>query len=187
MPTLSPEARLHRRDLDELARLAENDLRLLLRPLSDPTTARDALMDTLPRLLNLYGSAAGTLGAEYYDEKRDRLEVRGRFTANPVDLPGSDRTDALARWGVEPLYQAEPDFVTTLSKVAGGMQRLILDADRQTIRTSAVADRRAGWMRVGEGECDWCEQYLDGEVHYVAGYDFDAHDRCRCTAEPVFD
>lgn len=187
MPTLSPEARQHRRDLDELARLAETDVRLLLRPLTAPDEARDALMDTLPRLLALYGSAAGTLGADYYDEKRDQAEVRGLFTANPVDLPDRGRTDALACWGVEPLYQAEPDFPTTLVKVAGGLQRLILDADRQTVRTAAVADKRAGWMRVGEGECDWCQQYLDGEVHYVEGYDFDAHDRCRCTAEPVFD
>jgi hypothetical protein len=187
MPTLSPEARQHRRDLDELARLAEGDVRRLLRPLTAADEARDALIDTLPRLLALYGSAAGTLGADYYDEKRHRLEVRGGFAANPVELPGTDRTEALARWGVEPLYQATPDFATTLVNISGGLQRLILDADRQTIRTSAVSDRRAGWMRVGEGECDWCQQYLDGEVHYVEGYDFDAHDRCRCTAEPVFE
>ena len=54
-------------------------------------------------------------------------------------------------------------------------------------RLAAVEDSRAqGWMRVGDGGCDWCQQYLDGEVHYVEGYDFDAHDHCNCTAQPVF-
>jgi hypothetical protein len=42
-------------------------------------------------------------------------------------------------------------------------------------------------MRQGNGECDWCTGLLDGEVHYVEGYDFDAHDDCRCIAVPVFD
>jgi hypothetical protein len=41
-------------------------------------------------------------------------------------------------------------------------------------------------MRVGNGECDWCQRFLDGEVHYAEGYDFAAHDHCGCTAEPVF-
>lgn len=186
MPTLTAEARRHRRDLNELVRLSENDLRILFREFTTADMARDGLLDTLPRFVNVYGSAAATLGADYYDEERERAEARGRFRAIPAELPDRGRTDALARWGVEPLYAAEPDFATTLTKVSGGLQRIIADADRLTVVQSAIADSRAGWMRVGEGECDWCQQYLDGEIHYVEGYDFDAHDNCGCTAIPAF-
>jgi hypothetical protein len=70
-----------------------------------------------------------------------------------------------------------------LAKISGGLQRVVLDGARQTIVGSAVNDpAQVGWVRVGNGECDWCQQYLDGEVHYVEGYDFDAHDNCRCDA-----
>lgn len=81
----------------------------------------------------------------------------------------------------------EPDAAmrNALTQTAGAMGRLVLDAGRETVRATTIAEG-AGWMRVGNGECDWCQQYLDGEVHYVEGYDFDAHDGCGCTAEPVY-
>lgn len=180
------QVRAHRRELAELVGIAENDLRILFRQFDTAEAARDGLMDVLPRLVAIYGSAAATLGADWYDDLRDATEVRGRFRAIPAELPDRGRTDALARWGVAPLFAAEPDFATSLVKVIGGTQKIIANADRQSITGSAVQDRRAGWMREGSGECDWCQQYLDGEVHYVAGYDFDAHDFCQCVAVPVF-
>jgi hypothetical protein len=71
----------------------------------------------------------------------------------------------------------------TLTK--GAMTRLVLDAGRETVRATTIAEK-AGWVRVGNGECDWCQQYLDGEIHYAEGYDFAAHDNCGCTAEPAY-
>jgi hypothetical protein len=178
----------HRRDLAELTGLAEKDLSLIWAQFDSADMARDGLMKVLPELVDVYGSAAATLGADWYDEMRDTAKVKGRFRAIPAELPDVNRTDALARWGVSPLFQAEPDFTTALSKVAGGLQRIIFNADRETVRVSSIEDPKArGWMRVGHGECDWCKKYLDGEVHYVGGYSFDAHDKCRCTADPVFD
>lgn len=76
-------------------------------------------------------------------------------------------------------------MANALTQTAGAMSRLVLNAGRETVRATALADR-AGWIRVGNGGCDWCAQYLDGEVHYVEGYDFQAHDHCGCTAEPYY-
>jgi hypothetical protein len=72
-----------------------------------------------------------------------------------------------------------------LTLTAGAMSRLVLDAGRETVRATTIAEK-AGWVRVGNGGCDWCQQYLDGEIHYTEGYDFAAHDNCGCTAEPAY-
>lgn len=177
----------HRRELVTLTGLAANDLSVMWRRLNGAESTRDALMDVLPRLIAVYGSAAATLGADYYDEARALTEARRRFRAIPAELPDEGRSEALARWGVGPLFQAKPDPVSALTLVTGGLQRIIANADRDTVRISSVHDPAArGWQRVGDGGCEWCRQYLDGEVHYTEGYDFDAHDHCHCTAEPAF-
>lgn len=177
-----------RRDVAELQRLASSDLTIAWRQFATADDARDGLIDVLPQLMGTYGSAAATLAAEYYDEARDAAGAKGRFRAIPAGLPDVGRTEALARWAVTPLYSAQPDFTTAFTKVGGGLQRIIADAARETVVTSAVQDSRGGWMRVGSGSgCDWCAQYIDGEVHYTGGYDFDAHDWCNCDAVEVFD
>jgi len=177
----------HRRDLAELTGLAQNDLTLIWAEFNTAIAARDGLIELLPRLVSIYGSAAATLGADWYDEMRAAAAVTGRFRAIPAELPDLGRTDALARWGVTPLFQAESDYALALTLVSGGLQRIISNADRETVRSSSIQDPKAkGWVRVGHGECDWCKNLLDGEIHYVEGYDFLAHDDCRCTAKPDF-
>lgn len=71
---------------------------------------------------------------------------------------------------------------------SGAATRLVLDAGRETISASAVADRRtAGWQRVGVGRCDFCQMLLSrGAVYTEATADFQSHDHCGCTAEPVY-
>lgn len=188
MATLTPAARAHRRDLNVLVGIAQRDLGLLFREFSSADAARDGLRDVLPRLVAIYGEAAASLAADWYDDLRDASGARGRFTAIPADLPDVGRTDALAGWAVSPLYAAEPDFATSLAKVSGGLQRIIANGARYTVQVSSLEDPAAGgWVRVGAGACKsgWCDQFLDGEVRTVA-YDFPAHDNCNCHAEPAF-
>jgi len=68
------------------------------------------------------------------------------------------------------------------------VQRRIADHLRLTVANNSVTDSAAqGWVRVGSGgSCDWCDQYLDGEVRTTEGYDFDAHDNCNCGVVPAF-
>jgi hypothetical protein len=173
-PSLQREAR-------ELTRLADNDLAALWRLVADGASAEEALRDLLPALIEQYGALGSTLAAEWYDETRERAEAPGRFAATP--LTASDRgADSLIGWALE---VAQNDG-TLKSLILGGVQRRILDHARLTVTSSSVADSAAsGWVRVGRGECDWCAQYLDGEVRTVA-YDFPAHDHCNCGAVPAF-
>lgn len=186
MPTLTAA---HRRDLAELTGLAQKDLTLIWARFNTAEIARDGLMEVLPRLVSIYGSAAATLGADWYDEMRDAAAVKGRFRAIPAELPDQGRTDALARWGVTPLFSATPDFASSLTLVSGGLQRIIFNADRESVTRSSVADPKAsGWQRVGSGaSCEFCSMLLGrGAVYSEATADFLSHDHCNCGAEPVF-
>lgn len=168
----------------ELVRFAERDLTALWRGVETPAAARAALMDVLPALVTTYGSAASTLAAEWYDDEREKRSAKGRFRAIPLD-PSDRGAQALA--GYATTVAKNTDTLQVL--VLGGIQRRIADHMRLTIADSSIADPAAqGWVRVGAGACKsgWCDQYLDGEVHYVEGYDFPAHDNCGCYATPAF-
>ena len=182
-----PTVQQYRADLDELVRIAARDLAVLWRAVSDGETARDLLIEVLPLLGDTYGSAAATLAADWYDDLRDELGVARRFTAE-VAVPNLERTEALARWAVEPIFAPEPDFTTALNKANGGMQRLIADAGRETVMQSAIADPSAdGWMRQAAGGCDFCRMLASrGAVYSERTVSFGAHDDCRCTAVPAF-
>lgn len=75
-----------------------------------------------------------------------------------------------------------------LTQASGAMSRMVLDAGRDTITQTTVTDPRSvGWHRVGNGECDWCSMLIDrGDVFREETASFEAHDRCRCLAEPVY-
>lgn len=180
--------RLYRADLDELVRLAKNDLSVLWRQATSAVDGRELLLDVLPELVAVYGSAAAALAADWYDGLREEAEVAGRFRAIAADLPPGGQTDALARWAVTPLFSADPDFAGALGRASGGLQRLVANTGRQTVTGSSIADPRArGWTREGSGECDFCQMLIDqGAVYSEASADFQAHDHCRCAAVPVF-
>lgn len=186
---LSATAKRHRADLDELTRLAENDLALVFGDVDNALRVKEALADTLPQLVELYGSAATALAADWYDDLRERAEVRGRFQVIVADLPDTGRTEALAGYAVSPLFGANPDKAIALSKASGGLQRIIFNADRYTIMRSSIQDPRArGWQRQGGGDCDFCQMLIGrGAVYSVATVDFDSHDRCKCVGVPAFD
>lgn len=181
--TTRRQAEAHKRDLAQLVAIARNDLRILLDRYSDADQARDVLIEALPRFVSIYGSAATALAADWYDDLRDEQDITGRFAPIPAELPDTERTDILARWGVGPLYQAEPDKAAAFTLVAGGLSRIIADADRYTITVSTREDPAAeGWRRVvSAGACQFC-QGLAGTLYTDPA--FGSHDTCGCTAAP---
>jgi hypothetical protein len=173
-----------RSETDQLVNLANRDLSRLWRLIANGASADQALHDLLPAIVREYGAAGGALASEWYDQQREKADARGRFIAAPI--PADDR-GAHALVGVA-LTQARDDS-TLRTLILGGVQRRVADHVRLTVANNAVEDRAAqGWVRVGEGGCKsgWCDQFLDGEVRTVAGYDFDAHDNCRCSVIPAF-
>lgn len=179
---------LYRGALRDVNALAQRDLLTYWRQfdLTDAVKVRDGLMDVLPGIINTHHLNAATVAADWYDLQRYLLGAKRRFRAIMADAPTDGRGAVMARWGVAPMFGGEPDAAaaaTTLVKIAGALQRVTLNGARQTITRSVGNDpARVGWVRVGTGECDWCQQYLDGVVHFTEGYDFAAHDHCQCDA-----
>lgn len=168
--TITSQADELRTSLGHLTDLAGRDLAAL----SDAELA-GALAD----LIYTYGAAAGSLAADWYDELRDQQAVPGNFRAVVPEIrdPGAD---ALIGWAAQ--------FDAARVMLEGGVQKRILNAARDTITGSSVADPRArGWQRVGRGECGWCLMLISrGAVYTRASVDFSAHDSCRCTAQPAW-
>lgn len=68
---------------------------------------------------------------------------------------------------------------------ASGM-RHALNGGRETITATVKADKRArGFIRVASGNaCEFCSTLAGRQ--FADNADFEAHDRCGCTAEPVY-
>jgi hypothetical protein len=179
------QVRSHRREIAALVSIAAKDLKMLFSEFSTKDAAEQALRDLLPRLIAIYGSAAATLGADWYDDLRDAAEVKGRFRAIPADLPDAGSTDALARWAAG----SAKDLDSMLTLTTGGTQRRIANADRETVTGSSIADPKAqGWMRVGDGDsCEFCSMLIGrGAVYKEATVGFESHDHCGCVGVPQF-
>lgn len=181
-----------RSGLIDLTSLAKRDLSAFFQmvngwPAGD---VRDALMEVLPAIGDLYGDAAASLAADYYETARDVAEARGSFAPILAEPPTPARWEALARWGVDPLFASTPDVAGTLSLLGGGLQRSIADQHRLTVTESAIRDPQAsGWVRVGVGDnCGFCRMLIDrGAVYTDKSVTFRSHDHCNCAASPSWD
>ncbi len=174
-----------------LTALARGDLEAAWRQVAglDAVQVRDALMDVLPAIGDDYGLAAAAVAADWYEDVRDEAGAPGYFRADPAEGVTRERWDALARWGVEPLFVAEPSRTAALALLTGGMQRTIADRHRLTIVDNSIRDPAAsGWSRVGVGgSCGFCRMLIDrGHVYTEAGVTFRSHDHCNCAATPSF-
>jgi hypothetical protein len=179
---LSPYERL-RRAIRDLAILAHADLGVLWRSVRSADDAVDALHELLPDLVDTYGSAAAALAADFYDEIREVAQAPKRFTAILPD-PGDTGSHELVGWAA----QEATDLDAFRTLIEGGMQRRIANASRDVITTSSIADPSArGWMRTGNGGCDFCAMLISrGAVYTEKTVDFASHDWCDCGAAPAF-
>lgn len=87
--------------------------------------------------------------------------------------------------GVSP--QAAMD--NALTRASGAMVTLVLNAGRETLLDTLRGDDKArGYRRiVGSGACDFCRTVGgSGSRVYNVDADFDVHDKCGCTSEPVY-
>lgn len=173
-----------RADTATLVRLADADLARLWRLVASGASAEVALRDLLPSIVTEYGAAGAAVAAEWYDQQREKADVKGRFVALPV--AADDRgAQALIGWALS----TATDDTSLATLVAGGVQRRIADHARYTVARNSVEDRAArGWRRVGSGaSCSFCSMLLGrGAVYTEATADFTSHDHCNCGAEPAF-
>lgn len=188
MPTQAQALR-HRGDRDGLIALALRDVGALFRRFDSADAMREAARDLLPALYVLYGSAAATLSANWYDEVRESDGVRGRFQAIPAELKEDPGIDELIGWALAPLARPTHDRAAAQSLIEGGFQRRIADVSRATLMDSSLADPQAtGWQRVAAGGgCGFCRMLADrGTVYSESTVAFGSHDHCRCSVVPAW-
>lgn len=174
-----------RSETDSLVRLAGRDLARLWRLVAAGASAETALRDLLPAIITQYGAMGAAMAAEWYDQQREKVGPKSRFTALPMDA--DDRgAQALIGWA---LNEATND-ASLETLVAGGTQRRIADHVRYTVANNSVKDRAArGWQRVGVGSCKdgFCDMLIArGAVYSKDTADFAAHDHCKCSAVPAW-
>jgi len=77
-----------------------------------------------------------------------------------------------------------------LIKAVGTLGKLVLAGGRMTITTAVQRDRQAiGWMRATSGDpCPFCRMLASRGASYTSegAADFEPHDACGCTAEPLY-
>lgn len=180
---MATAALLLRRELVKLDRDMQDNLAGFWRSVETANDAAKILHDVLPDLIDAYGTGAAALAADWYDDLRERAEVPKRFTAIPGDIADTG-THALIGWA---LNEATTDDAFK-ALILGGSQRRVANFARLTVTGSSVADPSArGWQRTGVGECDFCSMLLGrGAVYSEETADFEAHDSCKCGAEPVW-
>lgn len=181
-----------RQGLSDLVSLARRDLAAFFDLVGSWPAAdvRDALMEVLPAIGDAYGDAAAAVAADYYESAREVAQVRGRFAPVVAEPPSPARWEALARWGVDPLFSGAPNAAAALSLVGGGLARSVADQYRNTVIESSMADpQAAGWQRVTRaGACGFCRMLADrGGVYTERSVEFKSHDNCGCSAAPTWD
>jgi hypothetical protein len=171
-----------------------------------------ALIATVPQLgaavaalVRFYGAASGAVAARFYAAARADAGIIGHIHV-PVATPaGLAEVTRQVEWATQGLWSppagtapggdaalaaARDAFDAALVKTQGVAENLMLTTARSTVIDAVGADRAArGWARVTEpGACSFCLLLATrGPVYRSEGTaDFQAHDHCRCIAEPVF-
>lgn len=149
-------------------------------------------------LIQSHREASAGLTAAYLTTARTvALGPDGRFTpilAGPADARAI-RTSMLVTGPVSirsalgrgARLAAAADVAQARSSAAA--MRHVLNGGRETLTQTVQADRRAvGYARVASGKaCNFCSMLADrGAVYGEESADFQAHDGCSCSAEPVF-
>lgn len=141
-------------------------------------------------LTTKYGAASGTLAAYQYRQARAASGVTSPFTVRPTKPAPLQQVGQSLDWATQPLWSDQPDLVTAKTNVNGVVEKLVLGVGRQTIVDNVHRDTKAhGWARITEPvPCAFCALLaIRGAVYRSdKSADFQAHDHCRCHAEPLF-
>lgn len=138
------------------------------------------------------------LSAAYMRQFRASKGIKGSTDLVLADALNADQfLSSLTTVSVANIKKATANGVVRDVAMANGrtltvnaMARLALDAGRSTVLRTADHDPAAdGWQRVlGGPGCDFCQQQAGRGAIYFSeeSADFEAHDKCGCTAEPVY-
>ena len=187
---MTPEQ--HRAVQSYLETLANRDLVRVWRSLDvgDAAAATRLLLPQVRDVVTAYAELSATAAADFYETNRQLAGVSGDFVARPAGTAPTGQIDALTRWSVTPIWSDDPRTGAALARLAGGAQRLIRKAERDTIYENGQRDDLLmGWVRVAQGDaCAFCLMLASRGAVYTSreaagdGY----HDNCRCETRPIY-
>ncbi|GGV45657.1 hypothetical protein [Streptomyces spectabilis] len=190
-------------------------LRRLINPARLQATV-PAWIEAVAALVARYSEVAATLAADFYDGEREAAGMPGPFTVPLADGPPDEQTSNSLRWATKDLWpraegeatvaQLEPldrRLEAAMSKADGAVERLVLNAGRETVQDAVRQDRGAvAYARAAALSCcSFCALmssrgaiYKDrGAVGEDANEQFIGNDSvikyhnfCRCQPIPVF-
>lgn len=155
---------------------------------TDPNTLQRFIL-AIQALVQHFGKMSGSAAASFYEHERRNAGVPGHYNVQIAPV-SPDKVEAGIRWATSDLWSPEPDLATIQSKVQGVVEKDVLDVGRSTILDAVHKDRKAlGWARVPEPTaCSFCALLATRGAVYRSDKtaSFEAHDHCRCHAEPIF-
>jgi len=189
------EATAYRNAQRDVVALARADLASWWRGLdvSDARAAVAALEAVVPTLVAVYGDAAASVAADWYDLLRESAGAPGAYRAVLAEPAPATQVRASARWAAGPLFAADPDPDHALGLLSGSVQRLVQQAGRRTMFRNGASDPASPrWARVPHGisPCAFCRMLASRGAVYLsartAGRFDQWHDDCNCQPEPVW-
>lgn len=143
-------------------------------------------------IVRQYGQASAAHALTSYRLQRREAGIPGRPAVKMPPLPPRDLIVGTIEKALHPLYgPVTPELEQSVQdEVAAAVEQLVLDQGRQAVIDAVQADKEAkGWARVPEPDaCSFCALLATRGAVYKTREtaSFEAHNNCRCNAEPVF-
>lgn len=165
MTVTEAEIAEHRALLQEILRMANGDLLALyqLVQMQDPDVQADWLLDGVPEIVAAYRAAAVDVGAVFYAETQGlKLERDMAAAAAAVNTGVLEQS---LRWAI---FAADPAGI--IGRLAGVVQRHVVDGSRETGMLTAAATKQA-WVRAAHpGACQFCRLLATRGLDGVGGF-----------------
>lgn len=181
-----------RRALDETTTLAiatTVEVTNLLRERTIPEIAQQ-LRSTMPAITTQFGQVASIVSANDYNIDRANANLPTQYVATPKPKEVVTGTQSAVGFGIAQLTRDVP-FETFQSTLAGSVQRLVLQGDRDTVRFNILADPDGtSYERIPRRDaCEFClvmAAVATDESNIRTEYFDSYHNFCRCTINPIF-
>lgn len=180
----------HRKALEDLTAISTAEVNGVVRQLQDLPLREFAggLRDFMPRIADQLNPIAEVIAVDYYDATRIQAGLGlETYRASSIEYDGSKTLDSGIGYSVSRLVSGS-DLGTVIGILAGTLQKVITDADRETIRDNSRKDPDVTkYVRVPQGDsCAFClTMAAVAEVEVSADFD-KYHSFCRCTTRPVY-
>lgn len=181
----------HRNALNDLTAISTAEVNGVVRRVQDLPLREfaGALRDSMPRIADQLKPVAEVIAVDYYDATRIQAGLGlETYRATTIDYDGSKTLDSGIGYSVSRLVSGS-DLGTVIGILAGTLQKVITDADRETIKDNSNRDPNVTkYVRVPQGDsCAFClTMAAVAEVEVSADFD-KYHSFCRCTTRPVYE